>query len=115
MGGGQSEAGGVLYEERQWSSPGIILICLGFWVGLGLGGCVLASATGTKAVWTSIFPWFVGVGVGLALLIWGLNFFKKLQVKPAVLRLGRRPIPLAAIESARYIERGEAKRFYRSV
>jgi hypothetical protein len=51
----------------------------------------------------------------MALFVWGLNFVRKLQVKPAVLRLGRRPIPLAAIESARYIERGEAKRFKRSV
>jgi Protein of unknown function (DUF3093) len=110
MANAQSGAGAILFAERQWTSRRIVLICLAYGVGLGVVACLLGSAvTDTKAVWTSIFPWFVGIGVAMALFFWTMNVLRKLEVRQSVLRIGRTPIAYGYIQEAYFVNPEEAK------
>jgi Protein of unknown function (DUF3093) len=100
----------VLFEQRQWASRRILIQGVSFGIVIGLIACGISARLGIAHVWTSIFPWFVGAGLGTAALIWIGQVLMRMQVQQSGLQMGRVWIPYSAIESARFLDAAEAKR-----
>lgn len=81
-------------------AAGVVLGALGVWI----------APSGGTSPWLTTFPWFVAAGVVVTLVLWGTNRSRKLTVSPDQLRMARRAIPFAAIETVRLVDRSEAKR-----
>jgi hypothetical protein len=102
-------AGGrVLYQERQWPSLGILLFGLLPLPLVGVVICAVIANHGSRGAWTSVFPWFVGSGVFNALMFWGIQVARRMQVRENVLQMGREAIPYGDIQDARFVHDAEA-------
>jgi Protein of unknown function (DUF3093) len=88
----------------------VALLCFLPLFAIGAVLSFVAARTGASDVWTVGFPGLVACALLVALILWGTNRSRKLEVHASRLRMGRRSVPFAAVENARYIDHAEAKR-----
>jgi hypothetical protein len=98
-----------LYEERLTTPWWVVALAFAIGPAVAIPAMVIGAATGAPSPWTAGVVLLFVLGGIFAAIFWAIGL-RTVIVRPEGLRLGRRRVAFADIESVRSVDRAEAKR-----